>query len=86
MKLFQNFSCCSLAACLVFFFVQTNQAQNESEKFGAVSCEREMAILDNIEFKLKSSPFTTAYFLFTGESVIPSAMRCSYEARGCEDI
>ncbi len=58
-----------LLSCLVFAFSTTIQAQNASEKhslFGAVKCDEEMAILDSIENKLKSYPFTTAYFCAYG--------------------
>ena len=55
--------------CLTFFCVQVTQAQSASEKhikFGAINCEEELAILDNIDLKLKSYPFATAYFFVYG--------------------
>lgn len=58
-----------LLMCIAYFCVQAVRAQSESEKrdkFGAVRCEEELAILDGIEYKLKSYPFTTAYFFVYG--------------------
>ena len=58
-----------LLLCLVSAFSPTIRAQNASQKrvvFGVVKCDEEMAILDSIENKLKSYPFTTAYFYVYG--------------------
>lgn len=58
-----------LILCFAIILNNVAQAQSESEKhdiFGAVNCEQELAILDNIENKLKSYPFTTVYFYVYG--------------------
>lgn len=63
------FSGCLVIIIIVFFFAKTIQSQTElkiSEKFGAVSCDEEMAILDRIENTLKSYPLATGYFFVYG--------------------
>ena len=52
MRDFKTTAICFLLSCLTFAFSITTRAQSSSEKhnvFGAVKCDKEMAILDGIE-------------------------------------